>query len=433
LIFKETNSFDYSDIFASVENGTLSGATLTTAAILLFIGAVGKSGQFPLHTWLPDAMEGPTPVSALIHAATMVAAGVYMVGSLYPIFEGSPTAMTVIATIGAITAIGAATIGVTQTDIKRILAFSTVSQLGFMVMALGVGGYVAALFHLVTHAFFKALLFLGSGSVIHATGTQNIEEMGGLRHKLPFTTPLFLIGTLALTGMPFLAGFYSKDAILASALDHGHTVLFVVALIAAFFTAFYMFRLFFLVFTGESRSTNNNVHESDMWMIAPMSVLAVLSICAGWFGSWFEKLLLTDAPWASGAHHGGMLVPGLATLAFVLGTTVAYLIYNKKMFDRHNIAKGFGVLYKWSFNKYYLDEIYAATFVAGTVAIGNLFGVIENKVVNGFETFTVGVVERGRNTVVRLQNGNVQVYDIIAVFGVAFALFIALWLGGGIQ
>src|SRR3954470_2271450 len=282
LLFWETKSFEYSEIFHAVEGGAISQTMITVIAILIFIGAVGKSGQFPLHTWLPDAMEGPTPVSALIHAATMVAAGVYLVAALFPLFLASPTALMTIAVVGAVTAIFAASIGLVQTDIKRVLAYSTVSQLGYMMLALGSGGYVAGVFHLMTHAFFKALLFLAAGSVIHAVHTQNIEEMGGLWKKLKLTGPLFLIGTLAISGVPLLSGFFSKDEILAAAWEGGHPILFLLALAAAFMTAFYMFRLFFMVLTGEARSPMKNVHESPSTMTYPMILLGVLAIIAGY-------------------------------------------------------------------------------------------------------------------------------------------------------
>ena len=242
LLFWQTKSFEYSDIFKAVAAGQISHSMITLTAILIFIGAVGKSGQFPLHSWLPDAMEGPTPVSALIHAATMVAAGVYLVAALFPLFLASQAALMTIAVIGGFTAIFAASIGIVQTDIKRVLAYSTVSQLGYMMLALGSGGYVAGVFHLMTHAFFKALLFLAAGSVIHAVGgNQDIEKMGGLWKKLRLTGPLFLIGTMAISGVPLLSGFFSKEAILSAAWEGGHPILFLLALIAAFFTAFYMF------------------------------------------------------------------------------------------------------------------------------------------------------------------------------------------------
>ena len=257
LLFWQVGSFEYDEIFQAVSDGVISQGMITLTAILIFIGAVGKSGQFPLHTWLPDAMEGPTPVSALIHAATMVAAGVYLVAAVFPLFEASEAALMTVAIVGAITAIFAATIALVQTDIKRVLAYSTISQLGYMMLALGTAGYVAGVFHLTTHAFFKALLFLAAGSVIHAVHTQDIEKMGGLWKKLPKTGLLFLIGTMAISGVPLLSGFFSKDEILISTWNAGHPVLFTLAIITAFLTAFYMFRLFFMVFMGKSRGEQN--------------------------------------------------------------------------------------------------------------------------------------------------------------------------------
>ena len=301
LLFWQVGSFEYDEIFQAVSDGVLSQGMITLTAILIFIGAVGKSGQFPLHTWLPDAMEGPTPVSALIHAATMVAAGVYLVAAVFPLFEASEAALMTVAIVGAITAIFAATIALVQTDIKRVLAYSTISQLGYMMLALGTAGYVAGVFHLTTHAFFKALLFLAAGSVIHAVHTQDIEKMGGLWKKLPKTGLLFLIGTMAISGVPLLSGFFSKDEILISTWNAGHPVLFTLAIITAFLTAFYMFRLFFMVFMGKSRGEQNEVHESPTIMILPMTVLAFLAIFAGYINTpWFGTFLgdwLTNGPW----------------------------------------------------------------------------------------------------------------------------------------
>ena len=254
LLFWQVGSFEYDAIFQAIDDGVLSSGIITLTAILIFIGAVGKSGQFPLHSWLPDAMEGPTPVSALIHAATMVAAGVYLVATVYPLFLASEAALMTIAVVGAVTAIFAASIALVQKDIKRVLAYSTISQLGYMMLALGSAGYVAGVFHLTTHAFFKALLFLAAGSVIHAVHTQELEKMGGLWKKLRVTGPLFLIGTLAISGVPLLSGFFSKDEILIATWEAGHPVLFTLAVITAFLTAFYMFRLFFMIFSGEARS-----------------------------------------------------------------------------------------------------------------------------------------------------------------------------------
>ncbi|MEX2104844.1 MAG: NADH-quinone oxidoreductase subunit L, partial [Bacilli bacterium] len=267
LLFWQVGSFDYEVIFSAITNGDIAGGMITLIAILIFIGAIGKSGQFPLHTWLPDAMEGPTPVSALIHAATMVAAGVYLVARTFPLFEASETAMLTVAIVGGFTAIFAASIGLVQKDIKRVLAYSTVSQLGYMMLALGAAGYVAGVFHLMTHAFFKALLFLAAGSVIHALHhEQDITRMGGLFKKMKITGTVFLVGCLAIAGIPPFSGFFSKDEILMSVYESGNYVLFVLAIIAAFFTAFYMFRLFFLVFTGEQRSEVKAPHESPAVM-----------------------------------------------------------------------------------------------------------------------------------------------------------------------
>src|SRR5690606_3021559 len=253
LLFWQTGSLQFSEIFASISSGAVETGMITLIAILIFIGAIGKSGQFPLHTWLPDAMEGPTPVSALIHAATMVAAGVYLVAVMYPLYLASNIALMVVAVVGAFTAIYAATIGLVQNDIKQVLAYSTISQLGYMMLAMGVVGYTAGIFHLFTHAFFKALLFLAAGSVIHAVHTQNIKKMGGLGKKMKVTSLAFLIGALAISGFPLLSGFFSKEEIIGAVWADGQYGLFVVALAAAFLTSLYMFRLFFLVFYGDSK------------------------------------------------------------------------------------------------------------------------------------------------------------------------------------
>jgi len=299
IFFTAYGTFNYLELFAAMQIDPIGGALLTWAGVGLFMGCVGKSAQVPLHIWLPDAMEGPTPVSALIHAATMVAAGVYMVARLIPLFD--PNALLVIAYIGGITALLAATIAVVKTDIKRSLAYSTVSQLGYMVMAMGVGAASAGMFHLTTHAFFKALLFLGSGSVIHAVHTQEMPLMGGLRKKMPITFITFFIATLAISGVPFLSGFYSKDAILAGALAFGmtdaHYVPFIMALIAAGLTAFYMFRMVFQTFMGKPRDEERyaHAHESPWTMSVPLMVLALLAIVSsGWKGpdtGWFARFV----------------------------------------------------------------------------------------------------------------------------------------------
>ncbi len=297
--FTVTGTLNYFELFAHVEAGTIKGTLLAWAGVGLFMGCVGKSAQMPLHIWLPDAMEGPTPVSALIHAATMVAAGVYMVARLAPLF--GTTAMLVILYVGAITAFFAATIALVKTDIKRVLAFSTLSQLGYMVMSLGAGDSVNGMFHLTTHAMFKALLFLGAGSVIHAVHTQEMPEMGGLRRKMPITFITFLAATLAISGVPGFSGFYSKDGILGSALafgmTRGHYMPFILGIVAAAITPFYMFRIVFLTFFGKPRDQHkfDHAHESGFAMAGPLVVLGVLAIvAAGWKTAnegWFAKFV----------------------------------------------------------------------------------------------------------------------------------------------
>ena len=284
LIWTTFGTLGYTEVFAKADDSVRAG-TYAAIALLLFMGACGKSAQLPLYTWLPDAMEGPTPVSALIHAATMVTAGVYMVARCHKLFEMAPISLEVVAWVGGLTAVFAATIGLVQTDIKRVLAYSTISQLGYMFVAVGVGAYAAGIFHLVTHAFFKALLFLGAGSVIHGLGgEQDLRKMGRLAPKMLTTTLTFLVGAAGLAGLPLFAGFFSKDAILAAALHEGHTVLFVLLLAGAFMTAFYTFRLVFLAFFGASRMSHevaHHVHESPPVMTVPLIVLAILTAVSG--------------------------------------------------------------------------------------------------------------------------------------------------------
>jgi len=303
LLFTTTGTLTFSGVFGAAEAGSMSHTMITAITVLLFCGAMGKSAQFPLHVWLPDAMEGPTPVSALIHAATMVAAGVYLVGRSFPLFSHSPETMMVVASIGAFTAIFAASIAVVQTDIKRVLAYSTISQLGYMILALGIGAYVAGMFHLMTHAFFKALLFLGSGSVIHAAHTQDIREMGGLGKKMKITTWTFVLGSLSLSGFPLLAGFWSKDEILGFAFSNGRYVIFAVGAFTAFLTAFYMFRLIFTVFYGKPSKAAEHAHESPKVMTIPLIILAVLAVIAGFVGTPFNPEKWSIAKFISGNLH----------------------------------------------------------------------------------------------------------------------------------
>ncbi len=355
----------------------IAGGTLTLIGILLFIGACGKSAQFPLHVWLPDAMEGPTPVSALIHAATMVTAGIYMVARSYTIFISSETAMLVVTVIGAFTAFMAATIALTQNDIKRVVAYSTLSQLGYMVFALGTGAWVAAIFHLMTHAFFKGLLFLGCGSVIHGMHEeQDIQKMGGLRKYMPITFWTFLIGSLANAGIIPLAGFWSKDEIILGTWISDSVIGKPVAMVgfaAAFLTALYMFRLVFLVFFGKERFDVSRIHphESGRWMAVPLVVLAVASVFAGFIGfppedGWFHHFLHHSFEFVE-IHHVTMTQTVtfgvLSTVVAVGGIFVAYLTYHRGTISAKAMAERFPAVYNFLFRKWYFDELYGKVFV----------------------------------------------------------------------
>ncbi|WP_010677179.1 NADH-quinone oxidoreductase subunit L [Bacillus timonensis] len=436
LLFWQVNSFEYDEIFNAVGAGEISSTMITLTAILIFVGAVGKSGQFPLHTWLPDAMEGPTPVSALIHAATMVAAGVYLVATMFPLFAASEAAMMTVAIIGGFTAIFAASIGLAQKDIKRVLAYSTVSQLGYMMLALGSAGYVAGVFHLMTHAFFKALLFLAAGSVIHAVHTQNIEEMGGLWKKLRLTGPLFLIGTLAISGVPLFSGFFSKDEILIAAWEHGNYVLFWLAVLAAFFTAFYMFRLFFMVFTGEARGKQTNVKESPSTMTIPMIVLGILAVVAGYVNTpWFGTFLgdwLTEGTNLYGAGHveGPGWIMAVATFASLFGLLLAYAMYQRKSISRDFFSSRAPIMYSIVYNKYFIDEFYNMTVVYATKVFSLFLRYIDEflvgGIVKGVAQATQGIGKIGA----KLQNGQVQMYTSVAFVGLAILLLVVALTGG---
>ncbi|HKW31865.1 MAG TPA: NADH-quinone oxidoreductase subunit L [Candidatus Acidoferrum sp.] len=392
------------------------GAPVFTAiALLLFVGACGKSAQVPLYVWLPDAMEGPTPVSALIHAATMVTAGVYMVTRMNALYQLTPFALDVVAVVGAVTAVFAASMALVQNDIKKVLAYSTISQLGYMFLALGVGAFAAGIFHLTTHAFFKALLFLGAGSVIHAmSGEQDIRKMGGLWSRIPTTARTFGIATLAIAGIFPFAGFFSKDEILGRAFDR-FFVLWVVGFITAGLTAFYMFRLFFLTFIGHCRADDHvekHIHESPPPMTIPLLMLASLSAVGGWIG-WpavlggenrFERFLepvLTGVTPETGAvriaHHAvakeiGLMFASLAVIA--LGFWLAYEFYCSK----RSAAPKFPGLYDLLFHKYYVDEIYDAAFVNRTKDLGTLLGKFDAKVIDGVGVDGAGWLARFTST-----------------------------------
>jgi NADH-quinone oxidoreductase subunit L len=399
--------------FAGLSNHTV----LTLSGVLIFCGAVSKSAQFPLHTWLPDAMAGPTPVSALIHAATMVAAGVFMVGRMYPYF--TPEALGVIAGVGAVTALMGATMGLVMWDIKKVLAYSTMSQLGYMMLGLGVGGYVAGLFHLITHAFFKACLFLGSGSVIHAVHSQDMRDMGGLRRKMPATYWTFLIATLALAGVPMFAGYYSKDQIVANALafglSHGAAawVPFVFGAVGAFMTTFYMLRLIFLTFHGvpADRHRYEHAHESPAVMTVPLMLLAAVAICGG--GTlhplphtedlWFNRLVQPPVAAAEvglglavdhahfervlheQAHYPALIV---SVLAILLGWLLARAMYLKKSIDAEAVRARFGPLHTLIANKYHLDDLQTRYVVGGLHRVNRGLAAFDKGVIDGAVNLT---------------------------------------------
>lgn len=409
------HAIDFTNIANAFATGDIDGSLATWIAILIFIGAVGKSGQFPLHTWLPDAMEGPTPISALIHAATMVAAGVYLVARLFPAFEASMAAMQVVAYVGAFTAIFAAIIALTQKDIKRVLAYSTVSQLGYMMLALGIGAYAAGIFHLFTHAFFKALLFLAAGSVIHVLHEQNIFKMGGLLRKMKLTGWTFIIGALALAGVFPFAGFWSKDAILAEAF-HANQLLFWVGLFTAFLTAFYMARLFFLVFTGRSASQEaEQAHESPAVMTVPMVILAVLAVGAGFVNTGGQM----DA-WLTGkasGGHGDMLVIVLSNVVAIAGIVLGWLMYGRrKQAEEPSIEKA-SWWYRLSYRKFYIDELYDYVIVRPLRVLGYFVHLFDEFVVDGIVRLLAKLTVAIGRTGTRLQNGQLQTYGLVSMLG----------------
>ncbi len=414
---------------------------VTIACLLLFLGATGKSAQIPLHVWLPDAMEGPTPVSALIHAATMVTAGVYMVARLGPLYHLSQTAMLAVAVVGTVTALMAGTIATVQTDIKRVLAYSTVSQLGFMFLAAGVGAFGVAIFHLYTHAFFKALLFLGSGSVIHAmSGEQDMRKMGGLWKRIPWTFWTFVAGTLAISGIPLFAGFYSKDLILLAALDSGHAVLFGIALFAAFLTAAYMARLIFLTFFGAFRGgqeAEHHLHESPWSMLGPLALLAIGSVVAGYklfpgrHGGRvelpeilvpvfrLEEARLAHVPW----------LPVAATLSAVLGILIAWYLYLSMPELRASLARALRPALRLFSAKYFFDHVYDG-FVR-RVVVGASSWLLWKGVDAGFIDGAVNgagtVTERVAESLRPVQTGFVRHYALLVLAGAVAIVSYLLW------
>jgi NADH-quinone oxidoreductase subunit L len=465
LLLSALGTLDTAGISDAVQSGGLGRAAATAAALLLFLGACGKSAQIPLYTWLPDAMEGPTPVSALIHAATMVTAGVYLVARMHALFSFSGTALTIVALVGAVTAVYAASLALVQHDIKRVLAYSTISQLGLMFVGLGVGAFAAGIFHLLTHAFFKGLLFLAAGSVIHAlSGEQDMRKMGGLRSHLPRTYLVFLAGALAIAGIPGLSGFFSKDEILVSAFASGRYAVWALGTLGAAMTSFYMFRLIFLTFFGPERlspQSRRHLHESPGIMMVPLQILAVLAVIGGYVGlphvlgggAWFSKFL----EGSTGAHEVRLaaateiLLMAVSAVVAFAGLAAAYSIYViKDGGPARRLAERFGRTYRVLLNKYYVDSFYGQAVAGGALLAGRVLSWFDDRVIDGLvngsaalvrrvsaasEAFDSGIVDGAVNGVGfvhrslssglrRLQSGYVYNYALSIVLGIVVLISI---------
>ncbi len=483
LLIKHFGSLNFAQLFQSITplgTETASVGLLTTVGILLMVGACGKSAQIPLYVWLPDAMEGPTPVSALIHAATMVTAGVYMVSRSHAIFERAPIALTVVAIIGTLTAFFAATIGIAQTDIKKVLAYSTISQLGYMFIACGVGAFSAGIFHLMTHAFFKGLLFLAAGSVIHSVGgEQDMRKMGGLRTKIPWTFWTMTAGTLAIAGIPGLAGFFSKDEILWRAYQASWAY-WLVGLVTAFLTSFYMFRLWFMTFFGEYRGEadsahdhaahdahpghgHGGVHESPKVMLIPLVILAVLSVIGGYVGvpgslggnNQFDKFLgpvfhvttpaaqntamgekgtpeqETEGPEPKTGASTELMFTGISVAVAFLGFGLAWLLYHRNPELPEKIASSFSGTYQTLSHKYYVDELYAALFVKplieGSTQI--LWQDVDRKVIDAAVNDSADGARHVSDEARQMQSGNIRSYAGWIAAGSAVVIAFMIWMG----
>ena len=468
LMVKHFGTLDFPALFAKIqplgiENASAGVGLLTAIGLLLMVGAAGKSAQIPLYVWLPDAMEGPTPVSALIHAATMVTAGVYMVARSHVIFERAPSALTVVAIIGSLTALFAATIGIVQTDIKKVLAYSTVSQLGYMFMACGVGAFSAGIFHLMTHAFFKGLLFLAAGSVIHGIGgEQDMRKMGGLRSYMPWTFMTMGIATLAIAGIPPLAGFWSKDEILWRAFG-ASWVYWLIGVITAFITSFYMFRLMYMTFGGEYRGAapdpahghgghghdsndhergHSGPHESPMVMLAPLAILAVLSIVGGFinYGGRFEHFLapvfeagraVQEPAGEAASKTLEYALMGVSIAVAFLGWVVAHLFYGGRSQMPARVAKSFGGLYEAVLHKYYIDELYAVFFVKplidGSTEI--LWHGVDQGVIDATVNNSADAARHVSDEARHMQSGNLRSYAGWIAAGGAVVIAYMVWMG----
>jgi NADH-quinone oxidoreductase subunit L len=459
LLIKHFGSLNFDQVFRSIapmSPETAGAGLLSAIGILLMLGACGKSAQIPLYVWLPDAMEGPTPVSALIHAATMVTAGVYMVSRSHVIFERAPSALMVVAIIGTLTAFFAATIGIAQTDIKKVLAYSTISQLGYMFMACGVGAFSAGIFHLMTHAFFKGLLFLGAGSVIHAGGgEQDMRKMGGLKSYIPWTFLTMLIATLAIAGIPPLAGFWSKDEILWKAYQVSW-VYWGIGVVTAFITSFYMFRLLYLTFFGDYRGAEVDLHghgshgrdthghgephESPMVMLVPLMILAALSLVGGLvgWGNHFETFLAPvfgtgEAPAEAASSVTEWLLMGVSVAVALAGWWLAYVLYYKRQDLPQKIADALGSLYQTVVHKYYIDELYAALFVKplieGSTRI--LWQAVDQKIIDAAVNDAGDGARQVSDEVRHMQSGNIRSYAAWIAAGSAVVIAFVIWMGMG--
>ncbi len=427
MFWRATGTTSYEGITQAAQAGFIGGSVLTAAVVLVFVGAIGKSAQFPLHVWLPDAMEGPTPVSALIHAATMVAAGVYLVARTYDIFVQSPAAMLVVAYIGGFTALMAATMALTKKDMKRVIAYSTVSQLGYMMLALGIGSFSAGIFHLYNHAFFKALLFLGAGSIIYAMNSYNIFDMGGLRRRMPVTFWTMVIGGLSLAGIFPLSGFWSKDAIVASAFAEHFYVLFGMALLTVFLTAFYIFRAIFVAFMGEPRSeAAREAVESPGIMTGPMVILALLAVVSGLIGTplsnYFAELVTPSEfaveTLALEPEAFSAVMAALSVAMGVAGILLAYVLYVPKPERAAALARRFSPVYTFLDKGWYFDALYDRVFVRPAMAIGRVTREFDRRALGRFVT-GVGRGAGGLGERLRpLQGGGAQNYALFILVSV---------------
>jgi len=423
-LWTAAGTFTFADLFAKADGGLLSGAMLTLGVAGIYLGAMGKSAQFPFHIWLPDAMEGPTPVSALIHAATMVAAGVYLMVRIAPLLSHTPEVATVVCSIGVLTAFLAASMALVENDIKRILAFSTVSQLGFMMAAAGAGGASAAYFHLVTHAFFKALLFLAAGALIHAMHTNDIFKMGRLARSMPVTSACFAAGALALGGVFPTAGFFSKDEVLASVLTGGHPIGFAILVVTAGMTAFYIGRAFIVAAFGSNHPAGHP-HDPPLAMRGPLVVFAVLAVGTGFTASFAPRLVSGSlGQHAQGAEHAPIFVPILGTAAALTGLTLAWAGYQRRLFDPGAVRRSLAPLTTVLKRRWYVDDVFEAGYRFVYLKVSAAVGWLDRYVVDGVVNAVTWVTWTGAGRLSAIQTGRVQ----DALYAVAFGLVLLVWL-----